>query len=273
MNVDQLKQLLSSVAGGQTSIEQALQRLRAMPFEQLPFATVDHHRALRCGHPEVIFCPGKTVEQVVEIARRLAHDGGRVLATRAAPEQIEALRKEFAGAVVSECARAVLINPAAEENDGNGAFVAVVCAGTADLPVAEEAMMTLRSMRVPTQRICDVGVSGVHRLLSHVQTLQECCAVVVVAGMEGALPSVVGGLVACPVFAVPTSIGYGANLGGLTAMLAMLNSCASNITVVNIDNGFGAAFSAALVYRQIGRFAGKCDSDAQNRSNAEARTK
>jgi len=225
-----------------------------MPFEQLPFATVDHHRALRCGHPEVVFCPGKTVEQVVEIARRLAQNEGRVLATRASAQQIEALRGAFPAASINEAARTVLINPPPEDAEANGAAVAVVCAGTADLPVAEEAMMTLRSMGVPTRRICDVGVSGVHRLLSHVSSLQQCCAVVVVAGMEGALPSVVGGLVACPVFAVPTSIGYGASLGGLTALLAMLNSCASNVTVVNIDNGFGAAFSAALVYQQIARF-------------------
>ena len=154
--------------------------------------------------------------------------------------------------------RAVLINPGKEPaapKAGQPA-VAVVCAGTSDLPIAEEATMTLRSMAVPTHRIWDVGVAGVHRLLGHVPTLQQCCAIVCVAGMEGALPSVVGGLVPCPVFAVPTSVGYGASLGGLAAMLGMLNSCSSNVTVVNIDNGFGAAFSAALVYQQISRFKG-----------------
>lgn len=257
MNSEQLLKLLTSVAGGSTSIEQAVERLKSLPFEQLPFATVDHHRAIRCGHPEVIFCPGKAVEHTVEIARRLAANEGRVLATRASAEQLAALREAFPDALVAERAGAILINPQPEPavKEGEPA-VTLCCAGTADLPVADEAAMTLRSMNVPTRRLCDVGVSGVHRLLSHVQSLQQSCAVVVVAGMEGALPSVVGGLVACPVFAVPTSIGYGANMGGLTAMLAMLNSCASNVTVVNVDNGFGAAFSASLVYQQIGRFNG-----------------
>ncbi len=258
MNTDQLRQLLGAIAGGQTSVDEAINRLRSMPFEQLPFATIDHHRALRCGHPEVIFCPGKTVEQVVEIARRLSGHGGRVLATRASQEQMEAVRQAFAGCLVNEAGRAMLVNPGEEAaRKEGGAVVAVVSAGTSDMPVAEEAMMTLRSMGVPSIRISDVGVAGVHRLLSHVGTLQECCAIVAVAGMEGALASVVGGLVPCPVFAVPTSIGYGASMHGLAALLAMLNSCSSNVTVVNIDNGFGAAFSAALVYQQITRFSGK----------------
>lgn len=257
MNIDHLKELLAGVAGGSTSIEQAMSRLRSLPFEQLPFATVDHHRALRCGHPEVIFCPGKAVDHTVEIARRLAADHGRVLATRASAEQIAALRTAFPEALVAERARVVLINPPPEPQPKEGEpFITLCCAGTADLPVAEEAQMTLRSMNVPIHRLCDVGVSGVHRLLGHVTTLQQSCAVICVAGMEGALPSVVGGLVACPVFAVPTSVGYGASMGGITAMLAMLNSCASSVTVVNVDNGFGAAFSAALVYQQVLRFSG-----------------
>jgi pyridinium-3,5-biscarboxylic acid mononucleotide synthase len=255
VNTDQLKELLAAVAGGSTSIEQAIGRLRSLPFEQLPFATVDHHRAIRCGHPEVIFCPGKAVDHTVEIARRLAAGNGRVLATRASAEQLAALRQAFPEALMAERAGVVLINPQPEPQvREDEPFVTLACAGTADLPVAEEAQMTLRSMNVPTRSICDVGVSGVHRLLGHVQSLQQSCAVVCVAGMEGALPSVVGGLVACPVFAVPTSIGYGANMGGITAMLAMLNSCASSVTVVNVDNGFGAAFSAALTYHQIMRF-------------------
>ena len=227
-------------------------RLRRLPFEQLPFATVDHHRALRCGHPEVIFCPGKTVEQTVEIARRLAGGSGCVLATRASGEQITALRAAFREGAVIDAGCAVLIHPPdkVEAREGQ-THVALVSAGTADGPVADEAAMTLRSMRVPVRRLTDVGVSGLHRLLNQLDVLQNACAVIVVAGMEGALPSVVGGLVACPVYAVPTSVGYGASLGGLAALLGMLNSCASNVSVVNIDNGFGAAFSASLVFQQV----------------------
>jgi hypothetical protein len=165
------------------------------------------------------------------------------------------MREAFGGAIINETARAVLIGADTSTSaPDDGPTVAVVSAGTSDAPVAEEAVMTLLSMNVPTVRICDVGVSGLHRLLSHLATLQRCCAIVVAAGMEGALPSVVGGLVACPVFAVPTSVGYGTSLNGLAALLAMLNSCASNVTVVNIDNGFGAAYAASMVYQQIIRF-------------------
>ena len=259
VNIDQLTQVLNGVADQTVSIEDALKRLRSLPFEQLPFATLDHHRAIRCGHPEVIFCPGKTVEHVVEIGRRLAQHGNGVLATRASAEQIAALRETFPNSAISESGRIVLINPTPETpvpEDGKP-HVTLIAAGTADLPVAEEAKMTLRAMQVPTQTIFDVGVAGLHRLLNHVPTIQASCAVVVVAGMEGALPSVVGGLVACPVFAAPTSVGYGASMGGLAALLGMLNSCSSSVTVVNIDNGFGAAFSAALVYKQIMRFGPK----------------
>ena len=182
-------------------MDEAVQRLRALPFESLPFATVDHHRALRCGHPEVIFSPGKSAEQVVGIAQRLGADGARVLATRASEEQIAALVKAFPSATVNRIARAVLVNPGEEPVSADRVErpVAVVSAGTSDSSVAEEAMMTLRSMNVPADRICDVGVAGLHRLLPHVPTLQRCCAIVVIAGMEGALPSVVGGLVGCPV--------------------------------------------------------------------------
>jgi hypothetical protein len=256
VNVDDLKALLAAVAGGQTPVDAAMERLRALPFEDLGFATVDHHRQLRCGHPEVIFCQGKTVGHVVGIAQRLAAKGASVLATRTSAEQRAALGEHFPQAVINELGRAVLVNPKPETripNEGEGRPVTVVCAGTSDLPVAEEAALTLRSMGVPAVRINDVGVSGLHRLLPHVPALQRSCAVVVIAGMEGALPSVVGGLVACPVYAVPTSVGYGASLGGLAALLGMLNSCASNISVVNIDNGFGAAYSAGLVWQQVQR--------------------
>jgi len=257
MTPDQLQSLLSAVAAGQTTIDVALQRLRALPFEDLGFATVDHHRQLRCGHPEVIFCQNKTSTQIVEIAQRLAAGGATVLATRASTEQCSALRQAFPDVIINDLARSALVeghesqisNPKLQTANP----VSIVCAGTSDLPVAEEAAMTLRAMKVPASRINDVGVAGLHRLFPHVETLQKSCAIVAIAGMEGALPSVIGGLVACPVFAVPTSVGYGASMGGLVAMLGMLNSCASNISVVNIDNGFGAAYSAGLVDHQIER--------------------
>ena len=249
---DQLNVLLTAVALQKTPVAEAMERLRRLPFEQLPFATVDHHRAIRCGNPEVIFCPGKTPVQVVEIAGRLAANGAPVLATRAHPDQIIALRAAFQKIQVDEAGRTLIINPppVVEPQPGRPC-VALVSAGTADGPVADEAATTLHAMRVPVNRLTDVGVSGLHRLLAQLEILQQACAVIVVAGMEGALPSVVGGLVACPVYAVPTSIGYGASLGGVAALLGMLNSCAANVSVVNIDNGFGAAFSASLVYRQI----------------------
>lgn len=249
-----LESLLASVASGKTGVEQAMAKLRRLPFEELPFATLDHHRALRCGHPEVIFCPGKTVQHVVDIAKRLAQDGQCVLATRASIDQLAALRQAFQGIYVNELGRAALVNePASASGPEGGPAVVLICAGTADLPVAEEAATTLRAMGVRPHTLYDVGVSGLHRLLAKLDVLQNACAVIVIAGMEGALPSVVGGLVACPVYAVPTSIGYGASFGGLAALLGMLNSCASNVSVVNIDNGFGAAFSAALIYKQVRR--------------------
>ena len=252
VNPEHLKDLLIAVSEQKTPILEAMERLRRLPYEQLPFATVDHHRALRCGYPEVIFCPGKTPTQTVEIARQLATHGVPVLATRASAEQIVAMRTAFEKIAVNEAGRTVIVNPPeAIEPDSERAYVVLVSAGTSDGPVAEEAAMTLRAMRVPVRRLTDVGVSGLHRLLSQLEVLQNACAVIVVAGMEGALPSVVGGLVACPVYAVPTSIGYGASFGGLAALLGMLNSCASNVSVVNIDNGFGAAFSASSVFHQV----------------------
>ena len=254
MNPDALRQLLADVASGALTIDSAHARLRKLPFEQLASATVDHHRAIRCGHPEVIFCQGKTVQQVLAIAQSLVASGQHVLATRASDEQIAALRAAHENVIVSEPGRAVLINaPPTPEASADARPVVVISAGTSDAPVAEEAAMTLRSMRVPTVRLTDVGVSGLHRLLAQAEVLQRACAVVVIAGMEGALPSVVGGLVACPVFAVPTSVGYGASFGGLAALLGMLNSCASAVSVVNTDNGYGAAYSAGLVYQQVQR--------------------
>ena len=254
MDQDQLRELLLAVQTGGVKVDQALERLRRLPFEPTEYANIDHHRASRCGSSEVIFCPGKTVQQVLGIASRLSQNGQSVLATRGSVEQLDAIGQQFSQAVVSHAARAAIINdkPTPELSAGDS-FVAVVSAGTADIPVADEALFTLRYMQIPTRRIVDVGVSGLHRLLSHVEVLQDACAVVVVAGMEGALPSVVGGLIGAPVFAVPTSIGYGASLGGIAAMLGMLNSCASNVSVVNIDNGFGAAYCAGKVYQQVMR--------------------
>jgi len=252
VNTDQIQRLLTEVARGECTIADALSRLRSLPFEQLPFATLDHHRSLRCGHAETIFCSGKTTEQVCEIAQRLSANENPVLATRASENQLDALFVDFPTALIDQTARAALINPPKLlDPSPTRPPVAVVSAGTADAPVAAEAMITLRSMSVPAIPITDVGIAGLHRLLHHVPTLQNCCTIVAIAGMEGALPSVVGGLVSCPVFAVPTSIGYGANLSGLAPLFAMLNSCASNVTVVNIDNGFGAALSASLVHHQI----------------------
>jgi NCAIR mutase (PurE)-related protein len=252
MNPSHIQQLLAQVASSEVSVADALERLRSLPFENLPYATLDHHRSIRCGHPEVIFCPSKTPEQVVEIARRLSANGSAVLATRASADQIAAVEAAgFANLVIDRTARGILINPPTAEPDVSTPPVLVISAGTADGPVAAEAMLTLRAMAVRAHQISDVGVSGLHRILAHVQTLQRACAIVVVAGMEGALPSVVGGLVACPVFAVPTSVGYGASFNGLAALLGMLNSCAASVTVSNIDNGFGAAYSAALVFKQV----------------------
>jgi pyridinium-3,5-biscarboxylic acid mononucleotide synthase len=252
VNTEQLQHLLNSVANGDLSARDALTRLRSLPFEQLPFATLDHHRSLRCGHGEVIFCAGKTTDQVCEIARKLSANNSAVLATRASENQLDALYLDFPTALIDEQAGAALINPPKLlDPSPTRPPVAVVSAGTSDGPVAAEAMITLRSMSVPAIPITDVGIAGLHRLLHHVPTLQNCCAIVAIAGMEGALPSVVGGLVGCPVFAVPTSVGYGANLSGLAPLFAMLNSCASNVSVVNIDNGFGAALSASLVHHQI----------------------
>jgi hypothetical protein len=245
VNEATLRQLLASVRDGETDLDEALRRLRHLPFERTAFATVDHHRAIRCGFGEVIFCPGKTPEQVREIFARLAAQGGAVLATRATPEQYAAVRVDFPTADYDASARAVTLRQGeAPEPVGH---VAIVAAGTSDLSVAEEARITAEMMGARVTTHYDVGVAGLHRLLAHETALQQATALVVVAGMEGALPSVVGGLVAAPVIAVPTSVGYGASFGGLAALLGMLNSCASGVSVVNIDNGFGAGTVAARI--------------------------
>ena len=250
MNETQLAALLSDVAGGAISVESALARLRTLPFETLEgLATLDHHRQLRTGFPEVIYCEGKTASQVALIAERLAARSQRLLGTRATEAQFLAARERVPDLLWHQQARCLWLEreAAADRQDG----VVVVCAGTSDLAVLEEAALTLRLMGHNPCRITDVGVSGLHRLLPHIPTLQQANVIIVVAGMEGALASVVAGLTQAPVIAVPTSIGYGASFGGVAALLAMLNSCATGVAVVNIDNGFGAGHLAALINGKI----------------------
>ena len=218
-----------------------------MKFEQLPFATIDHLRPITQGHQEVIFSPGKTVGQVVAIAERLEIAGGSFLATRVEPAQGEALAARFPRAEVSALGRTVYLPPDPEPAPTGRGTVLVCTAGTSDLAVAEEAAVTARAFKNRVERLTDVGVAGIHRLLTQTDVLRSASVIIVVAGMEGALPSVVGGLVKVPVIAVPTSVGYGASFGGLAALLAMLNSCAAGVTVVNIDNGFGAAAAASRI--------------------------
>ena len=247
MNEETLRKLIESVQTGEVDADEAVSRLRRLPFESFGFATVDHHRAIRCGFPEVIYCPGKTPEQVREIFVALADEGGSVLATRAAPEQVDAVLDAVPAAEFHELARMITLHRGAGEAVGH---VAVVAAGTSDLDVAEEARVTADVMGARVTKHYDVGVAGLHRLLACGEELQSARVIVVVAGMEGALASVVGGLVGCPVLAVPTSVGYGASFGGIAALLAMLNSCASNVCVVNIDNGFAGGYIAAIINRQ-----------------------
>ncbi len=251
MRPQDLRRLLADVRAGRLSPARALERLGDLPFEDLGFARVDHHRALRRGFPEVVFGAGKTPAQVTAIAERIAARGQGVLVTRASAEAQAALRERFPGARCQALARCVVVPGAPAEPLAGRA--AVVCAGTSDLPVAEEAALTLEFLGGRAERIHDVGVAGLHRLLERRPRLRRADVLVVVAGMEGALPSVVAGLVEAPVIAVPTSVGYGASFGGLAALLAMLNSCASGVTVVNIDNGFGAGYAAATVLRRLGR--------------------
>ena len=247
MDKKHLRTLLSHVQNGDLDVDEALDRLRHLAYEDLGFAKVDHHRALRQGFPEVIFCPGKTTEQIVQIAQRMVSTTANVLATRATPEVFAALREVFPDAQYHELAKAVVVNR--DTTDKGRGMVLVVAAGTADLPVAEEAALTAEVLGSRVERLYDVGVSGIHRLFDNHSQLMSANVLVVVAGMEGALASVVGGLVDKPVIAVPTSVGYGANFGGLSALLTMLNSCATGVSVVNIDNGFGGGYSAALINR------------------------
>ena len=250
MDQEKIHQLLTRVSQGSLSPAQALDHLRDLPFENLGFAHIDHPRALRTGYPEVIFGQGKTSEQILHIAERIAERGSQVLATRLAADAAKSLVTHFDRAEYDALARTVLIP--GEESPATKGQIAVVSAGTSDLPVAREAVITARAMGARVEEIYDVGVAGLHRLLAYRENLQQARAIVVVAGMEGALASVVGGLVDIPVVAVPPSVGYGASFQGVAALLAMLNSCASGVVVVNIDNGFGGGYAAALINRDHG---------------------
>lgn len=258
MDAEYLRGLLESVKEGRISIDKALVELRDLPFEDLGFAKVDHHRALRKGFPEVIYCKGKSIEQIKQIVKALTARSDNIMATRADRNIFDAIREISDDVVYYELARIVVVRPVARATT-NG-IILVVAAGTADLPVAEEAAVTAEVMGNTVKRLYDVGVAGLHRLLSHREELLSARVIVVVAGMEGALASVIGGMVDKPIIAVPTSTGYGASFHGLAALLSMLNSCASGVGVVNIDNGFGAGYLAALI-NKIGEPATRVDDE------------
>ena len=247
MNADSIRKLFEQVREGKLSPDEGVECLRHLPFEDLGFAKVDHHRALRNGMPEVIFGQGKTPAQMASIFSRLAKHGGNILATRASEQQFAAVKKKISKAEYRPLARAFVLQRD-KKKYGKG-IIAVVSAGTSDIPVAEEALVTAEVMGNEVEHLYDVGVAGIHRLMANRASLTRARVVIVCAGMEGALPSVVGGLVGVPVIAVPTSVGYGAAFKGMAALLGMMNSCASNVSVVNIDNGFGAGYVAALINR------------------------
>jgi len=245
MQADLLRELLSEVRAGTRTVDSAVERLRDLPFEDLGYARLDHHRALRKGFPEVVFCEGKRIEHVVEIMQRLEQKHSRILATRASRETYNAVAARIPTAEYFEDARVIQLG----RNGSQPAVgsVLIVCAGTADVPVAEEAAVTTSALGSNVERLYDVGIAGMHRLLAARDRLNAANVIVVVAGMDGALPTIVGGIVAAPVIAVPTSVGYGTGLGGTAALMTMLNACAPGIAVVNIDNGFGAGYMAHLI--------------------------
>ena len=244
MNKESLTKLLNQLKNGQIEVDEAIDKLNILPFQDLGFAKIDHHRSLRTGYSEVIFCQGKTDEQVERIYMSLSNQNPDILLTRAKKSLFEKLYSLDSRLRYNSLARTIVLETSEKEKTGN---VLIISAGTADLPVAEEAAETAQISGANVERIYDAGVAGIHRLLAHYKSIQDARCIVTVAGMEGALPSVVGGLASCPVIAVPTSIGYGAHFNGIAPLLTMLNSCSSNITVVNIDNGFGAGFNAALI--------------------------
>lgn len=247
IDTERLSQLLARVKSGEVSVDEALAQLANLPYEELGFAKIDHHRALRRGFPEVVFGPGKTAEQIASIVERLASSANKVLVTKVDQECLNAVKRLVPDAEYHPVARAITINRSKDTPSRPG--IMVISGGTADIPIAEEAALTAELMGNEVERSYDVGVAGVHRLLDHLPRLRQAKVVVAVAGMEGALPSVVSGLVSVPVIAVPTSVGYGVSFGGLAALLTMLNSCSAGVSVVNIDNGFGAGYLAALINR------------------------
>ena len=249
MDKDLLKSILNSVAAGETSASEAADRLEHLAYEDITYAHIDHHRSLRKGFPEVIFGEGKTAGQIIGIMDKMQQQENIILVTRVNPQKAEDVRSRFPKAVYHSDARMIVFELKEAVNRGRGPIL-VISAGTSDIPVAREAYLTAKAMGNEVETIFDVGVSGIHRLLNHHQAIDRANVLIVVAGMEGALPSVVAGMVDRPVIAVPTSVGYGVNLGGLTALFAMLNSCSSNVAVVNIDNGFGAGYVASAINRE-----------------------
>jgi NCAIR mutase (PurE)-related protein len=248
MDIQSLKTLLNDVKNGNVGVDDALDQLRKLPYEDMGFAKIDNHRHIRCGFPEVIFCQGKTDDQIVKISLKILDSGNNLLATRASKDTYEAVKKMEPSAQYNELGRTITVIKKDIEILSEGTIL-VASAGTADIPVAEEAVVTAEIMGNHVERLYDVGVAGLHRLLGNAERLFSASVIIVVAGMEGALASVIGGLVDKPVVAVPTSVGYGASFHGLSALLTMLNSCASGVSVVNIDNGFGAGYCAALINR------------------------
>ena len=246
MEIDKIKQLLTQFKNEEVDLTQTLQTLKELPFEDLGFAKVDHHRALRTGFPEVVFCQGKTAEQVEQIYTALEQKNDCILLTRAQPELFTRLQQIDERLIYNKLGRTISLEKKARKKSGS---ILVITAGTADIPVAEEAATTATLAGANVERIYDVGVAGIHRLLAYHEKISNARCIIAVAGMEGALPSVIGGLASCPVIGVPTSVGYGSHLGGLAPLFTMLNSCAPNITVVNIDNGFGAACLADAINR------------------------
>jgi pyridinium-3,5-biscarboxylic acid mononucleotide synthase len=248
MHPEELKELLTAVSSGACDVDAALARLRSLPFEDAGVAMIDHHRTLRQGLPEVVYGEGKTAEQLVTIVGRMIQHGGNVLSTRLSAEKGKVLESAYPQGSYDPLSRTFVVEQQPIVENGRGT-VMVICAGTSDLPVAKEAAITARLFGNRVDELSDVGVAGIHRLFAHSERLRSAAVIIVVAGMEGALPSVVGGLVPAPIIAVPTSVGYGAAFGGIAALLGMLNSCAGGVTVVNIDNGFGAAYAATRINR------------------------
>ena len=248
MNASEVKRLLLEVKGGSITIDEAIDQLKALPFVDLGFAMPDTHRALRQGFPEVVMGEGKKPDEIVEIVKSLSSHGNNVLVTRVSKEKAEDVEKKIPKIKYHELARSLVLKGKDTDEIGKGTIM-VVSAGTSDIPVAEEAALVSELMGNRTKRLYDVGVAGIHRLMGHIEEIRKANVLVVVAGMEGALPSVIGGIVDRPVIAVPTSIGYGAGFGGISALLGMLNSCAAGVSVVNIDNGFGAGYVASLINR------------------------